>query len=123
MLLGMRTVVYHTGNVNDAKAWYSNVFGIQPYFDEPFYVGFAVGGFELGLTPDTPNHAEKTSSPVAYWGVENAHAVYNHLLAHGATPHEEPHNVGSEILAATVKDPFGNVFGIIEWKDFPHAAH
>ncbi|MDP3909203.1 MAG: hypothetical protein Q8Q14_02335 [Gemmatimonadales bacterium] len=25
---------------------------MQPYFDEPFYVGFNVGGYELGLNPD-----------------------------------------------------------------------
>ncbi len=33
------------------KAWYAQVLGTQPYFDEPFYVGFSVGGFELGLVP------------------------------------------------------------------------
>lgn len=32
-----------------AKAWYSKAFGISPYFDEPFYVGFNIGGYELGL--------------------------------------------------------------------------
>ncbi len=113
MLLGLRTVGYATSDLNRAKAWYSEVFGITPYFDEPFYVGFNVGGYELGLTPDGDDNAGKTTSPVTYWGVEDVHKVYQHVLAHGATQHEEPHNVGGEIIVASVYDPFGNVVGFI----------
>jgi len=29
-----------------AKAWYSTAFQHQPYFDEPFYVGFNIGLIE-----------------------------------------------------------------------------
>src|SRR5439155_548803 len=53
MILGLRTVIYHVPDLERATAWYSSVFGVQPYFDEPFYVGFNVGGYELGLDPDT----------------------------------------------------------------------
>jgi lactoylglutathione lyase len=120
MLLGLRTVVYHTNDLETAKAWYGKVFKIAPYFDEPFYVGFNVGGFELGLTPDGNNHGDKTASPVAYWGVADARAAYAELLAHGATPHDEPQNVGGDLVAAAVKDPFGNVIGLMQWADFPH---
>ena len=49
MFLGLRTVIYNPGDMDKAKAWYSSVLGIAPYFDEPFYVGFNVGGYELGL--------------------------------------------------------------------------
>ena len=35
-----------------AKRWYTKVLGLTPYFDQPFYVGFNVGGYELGLLPD-----------------------------------------------------------------------
>ena len=52
--LGLRTAIYKVTDIKKAKAWYSNVLGINPYFDEPFYVGFNVGGYELGLNPD-PN--------------------------------------------------------------------
>lgn len=52
MFLGPRTVIYHVGDLDRAKEWYANVLGGRPYFDEPFYVGFDVGGFELGLQPD-----------------------------------------------------------------------
>src|SRR2546426_7717980 len=52
MVLGLRTVIYHVPDLPRAKQWYSAAFGVKPYFDEPFYVGFNIGGFELGLDPD-----------------------------------------------------------------------
>jgi catechol 2,3-dioxygenase-like lactoylglutathione lyase family enzyme len=55
MFLGLRTVIYHAPDLAKAKAWYSTAFGAAPYFDEPFYVGFEIGGFELGLNPDVRN--------------------------------------------------------------------
>ena len=52
MIQGLRTVVYKVPDLERAKAWYARILGIEPYFAEPFYVGFQVGGFELGLDPD-----------------------------------------------------------------------
>jgi len=62
MFLGLRTVVYHTDDLNGAKAWYSSVLGISPYFDQPFYVGFNVGGFELGTGRDRTGVGEHGGS-------------------------------------------------------------
>ena len=50
--LGLRTAIYHAPDLAKAKSWYSRILGIEPYFDQPFYVGFNVGGYELGLDPD-----------------------------------------------------------------------
>jgi hypothetical protein len=52
MILGLRSAIYPVGDIAAAKAWYEKVLERKPYFDEPFYVGFEVGGFELGLIPD-----------------------------------------------------------------------
>lgn len=52
MLLGLRTVVYPVKDLAAAKEWYTKVLSQKPYFDQPFYAGFRVGGFELGLVPD-----------------------------------------------------------------------
>ena len=58
MLLGLRTVIYPAPDLAAAKSWYSKFLGQAPYFDQPFYVGFSVGGFELGLLPNaTPGDA------------------------------------------------------------------
>lgn len=114
MLLGLRTAVYYVENVSDARDWYSSVLGIKPYFDEPFYVGFNVGGFELGLHPLEGKSITLGSVAVAYWGVDNADQALAKLLELGATAHESVQDVGGGIKVASVKDPFGNVLGIIE---------
>jgi predicted enzyme related to lactoylglutathione lyase len=113
MFLGLRTAIYHVDDIEKGKAWYAQVLGFEPYFDQPFYVGFNVSGFELGLQPsETPG--DKADGAVAYWGVEDAKGAYQRIIELGATAHEALQDVGEGIKVATVKDPFGNVFGIIE---------
>jgi predicted enzyme related to lactoylglutathione lyase len=114
MFLGLRTAIYPAPDLDRAKDWYRKALGIEPYFDEPFYVGFEVGGFELGLDPDVGKNPPGSAGVVAYWGVEDAAAAHAHLLAVGATPHAPVAEVGGGIRVATVLDPFGNVFGLIE---------
>lgn len=113
-LLGLRTAIYHVPDLHEATAWYSVILGIEPYFNEPFYVGFNVGGYELGLTPN-PDAApgNKARGVDTYWGVEDIQAKYDDLIDHGATPCEVPTNVGDGIFVASVYDPWGNVLGII----------
>lgn len=111
-LLGLRTICYKVGDINQAKAWYSETFAIQPYFDEPFYVGFNVGGYELGLVPDEKNDG-KTDGVVTYWGVEDVEKMIKHSVERGATIHEEPTGVGDGIIVGAVKDLWGNVVGFI----------
>lgn len=114
MFLGLRTAIYHVDDINRGKAWYSTVLGQAPYFDQPFYVGFNVGGYELGLQPAEAASGDKADGAVAYWGVENAETAFQRLIDLGATTHEAVQDVGEGIKVATVKDPFGNTFGIIE---------
>ena len=121
MFQGLRTVIYHVEDLQKAKEWYSNVLGIKPYFDEPFYVGFNVGGFELGLDPDMKG-ISKGNNVVAYWGVKDAKAAYQRIQGLGARKHSDPQEVGGGIIVATVTDPFGNVFGIIENPHFKVAG-
>jgi len=111
-LKGLRTITYKVSNIEEAKVWYSRVFAIEPYFDQPFYVGFNVGGYELGLVPDEKNEG-KTDGVVTYWGVDDVQGIINNLLENGATSHEEPTDVGDGIIVAAVKDLWGNVVGVI----------
>ena len=111
MLLGLRTAIYPVADLASAKLWYEKVVGVKPYFDQPFYVGFSVGGFELGLLPDG---IPGTTGPQALWGVADARAEFERLLALGATALEPVADVGEGIKVAAVKDPFGNRLGIIE---------
>jgi predicted enzyme related to lactoylglutathione lyase len=118
MFLGLRTAIYQVPDIDAAKAWYAKALAVAPYFDQPFYVGFNVGGYELGLQPDSPAQTA-VENVVAYWGVEDAQAALDHLLGLGAKPNTPVQDVGEGIKVATVRDPFGNVFGLIE---NPHFA-
>jgi predicted enzyme related to lactoylglutathione lyase len=114
MFLGLRTVKYEVQDVAKAKEWYSKVFGVQPYFDEPaYYVGYNIGGYELGLVPEPKASARRDAAGVAYWGVEDIRASYQRLLDLGATSVSDVQDVGGGILVAELRDPFGNVLGII----------
>jgi predicted enzyme related to lactoylglutathione lyase len=113
-ILGLRTIAYASPDIAAAKAWYTQVLGIAPYFDEPFYVGFNVGGYELGLNPDTSETPTGLGGTTAYWGVADCRAEFARLVGLGAVVHQEPRDVGGGILVASVLDPHGNVFGIIE---------
>jgi predicted enzyme related to lactoylglutathione lyase len=113
MFKGLRTVVYKVDDIEQARAWYKKMLGIDPYFDEAFYVGFSVGGYELGLDSDMTS-VTRGNNHVAYWGVDNCEDTWATLMERGAEPHEEPKDVGGGIMVATVKDPFGNIFGMIE---------
>jgi lactoylglutathione lyase len=151
--LGLRTCIYRIPNHDlvAAKEWYANALGIKPYFSEPFYVGFEVGGYELGLSPipDSPDFpalpavalaeegpsvtldealpaptdakpasaeatAGKGDNVETYWGVEDIQTAFAQLLSAGATSHEQPNNVGGDIWVAILKDPWGNMIGIIQ---------
>ena len=116
--LGLRTVIYFVPGVEKAKQWYTEAFGTSPYFDTPYYVGFNIGGYELGLHPDEKNETNKTANVQTYWGVNDIQASYDRLLSLGATAHNPPQNVGGEIIVASVKDPWDNVIGIIYNPEF-----
>jgi predicted enzyme related to lactoylglutathione lyase len=111
MILGLRTAIYPTPDLAAGKKWYSEVLGTEPYFDQPFYVGFSVGGFELGLLPDAQ---PGIGGPQPLWGVTDIEAAYERLLLLGASALEPISDVGQDIKVAAVQDPFGNRLGIIE---------
>lgn len=114
MFQGLRTVVYHVNDLDRAKAWYSLALGIEPYFDQPFYVGFNVGGYELGLDPDMTGITIGAGGVGAYWGVSDCEAAFNRLVELGGSPLNPVQEVGEGIRVASATDPFGNVIGIIE---------
>ena len=117
-ILGLRTTIYKVGDIDKAKNWYAKVFNTEPYFDQPFYVGFDIGGYELGLQPEETPSTDKIESVVTYWGVDDIQTVYDNFIEDGATENEKPYNVGGDLMTATVKDPWGNVIGLIYNPEF-----
>jgi catechol 2,3-dioxygenase-like lactoylglutathione lyase family enzyme len=112
MFQGLRTIVYPVPDLESAKGWYTRMLGFEPYFDQPFYVGFNVGGYELGLLPRDPG--TESEGPVTYWGVRDAAEAVRVLQEAGASPKDEPSDVGDGIIVAAVRDPSGNVVGVIQ---------
>lgn len=110
MIHGLRTVVYPVADLAKAKEWYAQVFERKPYFDQPFYVGFSVAGFELGLIPDG---CPGKQGSVAYWGVDNIEAEVARITALGATVDHPVQDVGEGILIVQLGDPFGNSIGLV----------
>lgn len=90
----------------------------QPYFDQPFYVGFDVAGYELGLRPLEGDRRAGAGGATAYFGVQNVDEEVARLVGLGATVREDPVDVGSGIRVAAVLDPFGGSLGLIRNPEF-----
>ncbi|MES2569654.1 MAG: VOC family protein [Verrucomicrobiota bacterium] len=114
-ILGLYTTIYSVDHLERAKAWYAEFLGQAPYFDQPFYVGFNVAGYELGLVP-----AAETRGSVGYWGVADIVAACADLEERGHQPFEPVTDVGGGIKVATFRDADGNVIGLIENPHFKH---
>src|SRR3989475_6440326 len=112
MVLGLRTVIYRVPDLQRAKSWYRAAFGVDPYFDEPFYVGFNIGGFELGLDPDTKGTKPGAGGGVAYLGVPKLDDAVEQFLRARATLKSPAQDVGEGIRVATRARPFRELIGL-----------
>ncbi len=108
-LQGLRTVIYPAPDLDAAKAWWTATLGVAPYFDQPFYVGYSVAGYELGLLPD----ADPADGALVYWGVDGVAEAVRDAVAVGAVEHTAASDVGGGIVTATVRTPQGAVLGLI----------
>jgi len=114
MFIGSRAAVYPVRDLAVAKAWYRNVLEVAPSVDEKSFVEFRSGAGTVDLVATTQNPAKNGSNREIYWGVSNANAAYQRLLALGATPKQPVRQQTSGIFAGTVTDPFGNVLAIVQ---------
>lgn len=109
-LLGLRTTIYPTDDLARSTRWFRGLLDAEPYFEQPFYVGFNVGGFELGIDPN----GDLSDGTQTYWGVDDAEAASDELVAAGAEVLSEVNEVGDGIKVAQFRLPDGNHFAIIE---------
>jgi catechol 2,3-dioxygenase-like lactoylglutathione lyase family enzyme len=113
-VLGLRTVIYPAPDLDATKGWWTKLLGQEPYFDQPYYVGFNLGGYELGLDPN----ANPDEGPLTYWGVANIDAAVSHALLSGAAEHTPVRDVGDGIRVATLRTPTGHILGLIHNPNF-----
>jgi predicted enzyme related to lactoylglutathione lyase len=122
MLKGLTTVRFQAADLAAAKAWYSEVLGVAPYFERPGYVEFRIGDYqhELGIVDSRfigqlGGDAPPTTGPagaVVYWHVDDVPATIERLLPKGAKPYEPLRDFGGFIVASII-DPFGNILGLM----------
>ena len=113
-LEGLRTVIYPTTNLAASRDWWVTALGQDPYFDEPFYVGFNIGGYELGLLPD----ADSAEGAQVYWGVADVATAIEVATAAGGSVHTPATNVGDGIVTAVMRTPDGGLLGLIRNPNF-----
>lgn len=112
--VGIGTIIYRVKDLKAAIKWYSEAFGQKPYFNEPYYVGFNINGYELGLQPEeAESHKNKSDASVPLWVVTDIDKTYKKMIDLGAKSHEKPTGVGGDLKVATVIDPWGNFIGLI----------
>ncbi|MFB9182778.1 VOC family protein [Dactylosporangium sucinum] len=116
-LRGMANASYWADDWAAAREWYTSLIGFPPYFERPGYAEWRLGDDqdELGLIDARYRPAGVTpgAGVVLHWHTDDVHALYERLLALGATSLEGPQDRGAGFVTASVVDPFGNVFGII----------
>jgi predicted enzyme related to lactoylglutathione lyase len=106
---GIKTVIYPVSDLARAKAAFSAVLGAAPDMDAPYYVQFNVNGQAIGLDP----HGHKGGA-VVYYQVDDIKGALQALLETGAEVDEEIKDVGGGRLIAAVKDPDGNLIGLLQ---------
>jgi predicted enzyme related to lactoylglutathione lyase len=106
---GIRTVIYPVSDLARAKAAFSAVLGTAPAMDEPYYVQFNAGDQTIGLDP----HGHK-SGAVGYFHVSDIKGTLQALLGTGAEVDQDVKDVGGGRLIAAVKDPDGNLIGLLQ---------
>ncbi|MCC7371813.1 MAG: VOC family protein [Chloroflexi bacterium] len=122
MLRGLTTVAYLADDLDEAKAWYSALFGVEPYFQRPEYIEWRLGDYqhEFGILNRKYSRAEPGAQPrkdpagaTVYWAVDDLNAALERLTAHGATLLDPPQQFGEGFVGASVIDPFGNILGVM----------
>jgi predicted enzyme related to lactoylglutathione lyase len=109
---GIRTFIYPVKDIARAKMLYSKLLGVDPYADQPYYVGFRVGDQEVGLDPN--GHKQGMTGPVGYCHVDDIKKSLQLLLNAGAQVQQDVKDVGGGRLIASVKDADDNVIGLVQ---------
>ena len=111
MTPGLKTVTIPVKDLATAKPLYDQIFGVAPYKDEAYYVGYIVDGQEVGLDPN--GHSKGMTGPVAYWQVDDVNESLAALVKAGAEVEQPANDVGGGLIAR-IRDADGNVIGLFQ---------
>lgn len=122
-LRGIATISLYADDMAAARKWYSDLFGIEPYFvrpDEqnPAYIEFRVGDYEdeVGIISRKfapPGASNPPGGAVIFWHVDDIDAALSRVKSMGATEYEPLTKREAGFITASVVDPFGNILGLM----------
>jgi predicted enzyme related to lactoylglutathione lyase len=123
MLRGFATISYWVDDMTAAKAWYTELLGVEPYFARPIdgppaYVEYRIGDFqaELGLIDRKyapPGASTEPGGVCMYWHVDDLDKTLEKLYAMGAKAYRPLTDRGAGFVTASVLDPFGNILSVM----------
>jgi predicted enzyme related to lactoylglutathione lyase len=117
MLRGLTTVSFWADDLAAARAWYTELLGVEAYFERPGYIEFRIGDYqhELGLIDRAyaPDAGKEPGGAIVYWHVDDLAGTVERLLAMGATEYQPLREHGPGFVTASVVDPFGNILGVM----------
>ena len=106
---GIRTIIYPVKNMARAKTQFRTLLGVEPYADQPYYVGFKVGDQDIGLVPKSPEEGM-----AAFYHVSDIKQSLQSLLDAGSQILREIKDVGGGRLVASVRDADDNIIGLVQ---------
>lgn len=112
MTEGIKTLIFPVTDLEKAKGTFTRLLGVEPYADEPYYVGFKVNGQDIGLDPN--GHRGGMTGPVAFLQVEDIQASVQVLVDAGGEVQGKIRDVGGGRQIVTVKDAEGNAIGLLQ---------
>jgi predicted enzyme related to lactoylglutathione lyase len=106
---GIKTVLYPVKDMTQATAMFRKFLGVDPYAEQPYYVGFKINDQDIGLVPNNPE-----GSVTAFYHVDDIKNSLQILIDGGASIIQDIKNVGGGRLIASVKDKDDNIIGLVQ---------
>jgi len=106
---GIKTILYPVKNMAQAKTVFRKLLEVEPYADQPYYVGFKIDDQDIGLVPNNPE-----AGMTAFFHVDDIKNSLQILLDAGAEIIQDIKNVGGGRLIASARDKDGNVIGFVQ---------
>jgi len=106
----LNTMLYPVKDLEQAKATFAALLGVEPHVDSMYYVGYEVDGHEIGLIPN--GHDQGMTGAEPYFDVEDINATLAALQVAGGVVVQEPTDVAPGLLVAKFRDPDGNLIGV-----------
>ena len=109
---GIGTIIYPVKDIARAKKLFSKLLEVEPYMDEPYYVGYKIGNQDIGLDPN--GHNQGMTGPVSYYHISDINQTLQLLLEEGAKVLQDVKDVGGGKLIAFVISTESNIIGLIQ---------